>query len=188
MIVRLRMDAALSEPAQNRLHPLGRPRKKGKRLPTLEKVAEDKRTRWKGLTVREWYGEKKRTTKITFGTAVWSHRGQPAVPIRWVIVRDPKRKLPCAPLSTFPPRTSFHGFPDDGKSKSPSTKLERISAWKPKDSGQAFPFCGLLKLCSVCSLWLPCPPMRMPAKIRSRSSKRLGTPGSCLLFRMHSVL
>ncbi len=42
---------------------MGRPRKKGKRLPTLEKIAEDKHTRWKRLTVQEWYGEKKRTLK-----------------------------------------------------------------------------------------------------------------------------
>jgi len=75
-----------------KIHPVkrGRPRKKGKRLPTLEKVAEDKRTRWKRLTVQEWYGEKKRKIEITSGTAVWSHSGKPVVPIRWVIVRDPK--------------------------------------------------------------------------------------------------
>ncbi len=54
MIVRFRMDAALYEPAQNQPGQIGRPRKKGKRLPTLEKVAEDKRTRWQKLTVHEW--------------------------------------------------------------------------------------------------------------------------------------
>ncbi len=58
MIVRFRMDAALYEPAKNRRGQMGRPRKKGKRLPTLEKVAQDQRTHWKRLTVREWYGEK----------------------------------------------------------------------------------------------------------------------------------
>jgi hypothetical protein len=90
MIVRFRMDAALYEPAKNTSGQKGRPRKKGQRLPTLEKVAEDKRTRWKRLTVQEWYGEKKRKIEITSGTAVWSHSGKPTVPIRWVIVRDPK--------------------------------------------------------------------------------------------------
>ncbi len=89
MIVRFRMDAALYEPAKNTPGQKGRPRKKGKRLPTLEKVAEDKRTRWKRLTVQEWYGEKKRKIEITSGTAVWSHSGKPALPIHWVIVRDP---------------------------------------------------------------------------------------------------
>jgi hypothetical protein len=89
-ITRFRMDAALYEPAKSTPGRKGRPRKKGKRLPTLEKVAEDKHTHWKRLTVQEWYGEKKRKIEITIGTAVWYHSGQPALPIRWVIVRDPK--------------------------------------------------------------------------------------------------
>jgi hypothetical protein len=90
MITRFRMDAALYEPAKNIAGQKGRPRKKGKRLPTLEKVAEDKHTRWKRLTVHEWYGEKERKIEISSGTAVWSHSGKPALPIRWVIVRDPR--------------------------------------------------------------------------------------------------
>jgi hypothetical protein len=91
MITRFRLDAALYEPAKSVPGKLGRPRKKGKRLPTLEKTAEDKRTRWKHLTVQEWYGEKKRTIEITSNTAVWFHSGKPALPIRWVIIRDPKK-------------------------------------------------------------------------------------------------
>jgi len=91
MITRFRMDAALYEPAQPAPGKIGRPRKKGQRLPTLEKVATDKHTRWKRLKVQDWYGEKKRDIQITSQTAVWFHNGQPPVPIRWVIVRDPKR-------------------------------------------------------------------------------------------------
>ena len=90
MITRLRLDAALYEPAPTTPAKRGRPRKKGKRLPTLEKVAEDKHTRWKRLIVQEWYGEKKRNIEITSNTAVWFHTGQPPLPIRWVIIRDPK--------------------------------------------------------------------------------------------------
>jgi hypothetical protein len=90
MITRFRMDAALYEPAKNIEGQMGRPRKKGKRLPTLEKVAEDKHTRWKRLTLHEWYGEKERKIEMTSATAIWSHSGKPALPIRWVIVRDPK--------------------------------------------------------------------------------------------------
>jgi hypothetical protein len=93
MIVRFRMDAALYEPARYRPGQKGRPPKKGKRLPTLEKVAQDQQTRWKRLTVQEWYGEKQRQVEITSGTAVWTHCGKPAVPIRWVIVRDPKKRF-----------------------------------------------------------------------------------------------
>jgi hypothetical protein len=104
MITRFRMDAALYEPAKNRAGAKGRPRKKGKRLPTLETVAQDKHTRWKHITVQEWYGEKKRMIEITSNTAVWFHSGQPALPIRWVIVRDPKeifktQALLCTDLS-----------------------------------------------------------------------------------------
>lgn len=91
MITRFRMDAALYEPAKATPGKIGRPRKKGKRLPTLEKVAEDKQTRWKRLKVHEWYGEKQRLIEITSKTAVWFHCGQPPLPIRWVIVPDPKK-------------------------------------------------------------------------------------------------
>lgn len=91
MITRLRLDAALYEPAKPTPGAMGRPRKKGQRLPTLETIAEDKHTRWKRLTVQQWYGEKQRMIEITSQTAVWFHSGQPALPIRWVIVRDPKQ-------------------------------------------------------------------------------------------------
>lgn len=93
MITRFRMDAALYEPVQQEKGRKGRPRKKGKRLPTLEQVAAAKQTHWKKLTVQEWYGEKKRKIEITSNTAVWYHSGEPPVPIRWVIIRDPKHSF-----------------------------------------------------------------------------------------------
>jgi hypothetical protein len=104
MITRLRLDAALYEPAKAQPGAKGRPRKKGNRLPTLENVAQDKRTRWKRLALQEWYGEKKRMIEITSKTAVWYHTGQPPLPIRWVLVRDPKKifktqALLCTDLS-----------------------------------------------------------------------------------------
>lgn len=104
MIARFRMDAALYEPVKPVKGRMGRPRKKGKRLPTLEKVAAAKQTQWKKLSVQEWYGEKKRLIEITSGTAVWYHSGEPPLPIRWVILRDPKhifktQALLCTDLS-----------------------------------------------------------------------------------------
>jgi len=104
MIVRFRMDAALYEPAKPTPGAMGRPRKKGQRLPTLETVAEDKQTRWKQISVHQWYGEKKRMIELTSKTAIWYHTGQPPLPIRWVIVRDPKQifkiqALLCTDLS-----------------------------------------------------------------------------------------
>jgi DDE superfamily endonuclease len=91
MITRLRLDAALYEPAKATRGTRGRPRKKGQRLPTLETLAEDQQTRWKRLTLQQWYGEKKRMIEITSNTAVWYHTGHPPLPIHWVLVRDPKQ-------------------------------------------------------------------------------------------------
>jgi len=94
MIVRFRLDAALYEPAPpRRPHQTGRPRLKGKRLPTLKQVEVDPKTRWQRVTIPQWYGEHRRTIEIVSGTAVWWHSGQPVVPIRWVLIRDPKGKF-----------------------------------------------------------------------------------------------
>src|SRR5215210_5177418 len=47
VITRLRLDAALYEPApERRRGQMGRPRKKGRRLPTLKQVADSPKTRW----------------------------------------------------------------------------------------------------------------------------------------------
>jgi hypothetical protein len=51
-ITRLRLDAALYEPAPpRRPHQIGRPRLKGKRLPNLSEVAQDPTTVWKPTTI-----------------------------------------------------------------------------------------------------------------------------------------
>ena len=87
-ITRLRLDAALYDPAPLRLPGTnGRPRTKGKRLATLSKVLTDPATLWKRVTVPGWYGGGERDIEIS--TAVWRHGGMPVVPIRWVLVRDP---------------------------------------------------------------------------------------------------
>lgn len=93
MITRFRLDAALYEPIEAVTKKKGRPRKKGKRLPTLEAVLENAQTIWQSLTIQEWYGEKQRQIEITSDTAVWYHSGMPPVPIRWVLIRDPKKKF-----------------------------------------------------------------------------------------------
>jgi hypothetical protein len=108
MITRFRLDAGLYEPAPPRkAHQLGRTRVKGKRLPTLEAIALQRKTRWKRVTIPEWYGEGSRTIEIVSNTAVWYHSGQPPVPIRWVLIRDPKGKfkrqaLLCTDLTIKP--------------------------------------------------------------------------------------
>ena len=93
LIVRLRLDAALYKPAPTRTsRTIGRPRKKGERLPTLEQVAANPKTRWRRVTIRNWYGEGRRQIEIVSQTAVWFHSGQPPLPIRWVLIRDPAKR------------------------------------------------------------------------------------------------
>ncbi len=105
-ITRLRLDAALYEPVQPRLPgTLGRPRRKGARLPTLAQVLADECTHWRSVHVPGWYGAGERTIEITSATAVWQHGGLPVVPIRWVLIRDPlNRFVPQALLCTDPTR------------------------------------------------------------------------------------
>ena len=107
-ITRLRLDAALYEPAPLRKPgQMGRPRLKGSRLPNLSTVAEDPDTDWAQITIAHWYGEGERTVEIVSATAVWHSTGLPAVPLRWVLIRDPQgefetRALVCTDLATEP--------------------------------------------------------------------------------------
>jgi len=88
MVTRLRLDAALYEAAQKlEKREIGRPRKKGRRLPNLTEVIKDERTVWETVTVN-WYGTQREIWLLS-GSCVWFHFGKQAVPIRWVIVRDP---------------------------------------------------------------------------------------------------
>src|SRR4029450_8078585 len=93
-ITRLRLDAALYDPAPPRLPgTVGRPRKKGARLPTLSEVLEDESTPWQAVAVPGWYGAGERTIEITSATAVWRHGGMPVVPIRWGVILRPQNRF-----------------------------------------------------------------------------------------------
>ena len=46
--------------------------------------------RWKPTTIANWYGSGKRTVEIASQAAVWYSTGLFAVPMRWVLVRDPE--------------------------------------------------------------------------------------------------
>jgi len=91
IITRLRLDAALYEPAPPQAGKVGRPRKKGKRLPTLQAVLDGSQTEWQSVQVN-WYDGQRRRMAITSQTAVWYHSGIPPVPIRWVLIRDPQEE------------------------------------------------------------------------------------------------
>ena len=101
MITRLRLDAALYDPAPPRKPgKKGAPRKKGARQPTLEQRLSAPDTDWTRVNLA-WYGRSTRSVELASGTAVWYHSGKPVVPIRWVLIRDVLGKFePQALLST----------------------------------------------------------------------------------------
>lgn len=108
VVTRLRLDAALYEPAPPRASGrLGRPRKKGRRLPTLATVATDPTTSWQRVTVALWYGQANRTIEVASAVAMWFHSGMPPVFLRWVLIRDPQGRFKTqALLSTNPQATA----------------------------------------------------------------------------------
>src|SRR5207237_3202573 len=108
IVTRLRLDAALYEPAPPRQPgQRGRPRLKGARLPSLAAVAADAATTWTAVTIAQWYGAGPRTVEVASATAVWYHGGEPPVPLRWVLIRDPEghfatQALLCTDLTATP--------------------------------------------------------------------------------------
>lgn len=110
----LHLDAALYEPAPPRKpRQMCRPRLKGRRLPTLAAVAADPSTTWTTITVANWYGGRgspaERIVEVVSATAVWYHTGLPPVPMRWVLIRDPRdnfdtQALLCTDLGATPER------------------------------------------------------------------------------------
>ncbi len=109
-VTRLRLDAALYEPAPpRRPGQMGRPRLKGERLPNLSALAEDPSIDWTPLTVTHWYGARERAIEVVSDTAIWYSTGLPAVPLRWVLIRDPREEfetqaLLCTDLDADPER------------------------------------------------------------------------------------
>ncbi len=108
VVTRLRLDAALYQPvAERKKGQSGRPRKKGKRLPTLHQVSAHPKTTWERVSIPDWYGSREQEVEIASGTCVWYHIGKEAVPIRWVLIRDPQGKfetqaLLCTKLEAEP--------------------------------------------------------------------------------------
>ena len=130
VVTRLRLDAALYDPAPllapGQKHK-GRPPRQGARQPSLQQRLNDPATRWTLVTMPQGYGYvqraqtaksnttksqtakskapwEKRVVEIASGTAVWYHAGQPTVPLRWVLVRDPQGEF--APQAFLCPNAS----------------------------------------------------------------------------------
>jgi hypothetical protein len=102
VVTRLRLDARLFAPAPpRRPGAKGRPRKKGSRLPSLTDLVSSPHTRWQRVTVPRWYSQGEREVEIVSHTALWQTPGQPPLPIRWVLIRDPQGEFtPQALLCT----------------------------------------------------------------------------------------
>jgi len=99
LVTRLRLDAWLFDPPPPRQpHDQGCPPGVGHRLPNLAARAVDPVTVWATVTVPRWYGEDAREIEIASGTALWYHGGKPPVPIRWVLIRDPRGEFPTQAL------------------------------------------------------------------------------------------
>ena len=85
LVSRFYKDANLYDPPPKIKNPKGRPRKKGKKLPSpQEVVATAPRTK---ATV-SWYGGGHRRVELVSGTAQWYKGGEGLAPIRWVFTHD----------------------------------------------------------------------------------------------------
>jgi len=99
VVARLRLDARLFAPPPPRApHAKGRPRLVGERLPNLSCRRDDPSTPWSELRISRWYGERDRPIEMLSQTAMWYSTGFPPVPIRWVLIRDPRGVFPTQAL------------------------------------------------------------------------------------------
>ena len=107
IVTRLRLDASLYDFPPQKRKGRGRPRIKGKRLPKLSSLLKSRRVSWQRLRISRWYGQTNRLIEVATGTALWYRAGIAPVPIRWIIVRDPKGSLDpqaflCTDLNASP--------------------------------------------------------------------------------------
>ena len=93
LVARLRLTAALYEPVPPQ--PKGKPGvkpTKGPRLPPPGAILQDPDTAWQTIET-PWYGGETKTFEMVSDTALWHRDGEPPVPIRWVLLRDPTGEL-----------------------------------------------------------------------------------------------
>lgn len=98
LITRLRLDACLF--AFPKRVPPGRRGPKPKKGTSLAKLAtrvEEARTHGEEITV-PWYGGQPKSLRVLSAVCLWYRSGWPPLPIRWVLVADPKGILPTQAL------------------------------------------------------------------------------------------
>jgi hypothetical protein len=90
LVAPLALDARLFAPPPVRAaHQPGRPAMVGKRSTQLADVSRDAQTAWQPVRIR-WYDQRWRQLEVVTGTALWYRFGCQPLPVRWVLVRDPK--------------------------------------------------------------------------------------------------
>lgn len=176
----MRLDAALYEPVPERPSgQTGRPRLKGKHLPTLQKILQTPTTSGTTVTIAKWDHEPERAVEVCSATAVWYHTGMPPVPIRWVLIRDTQNKVrPQALLSTdltVSPSQIVTAFVHRWQVEVTFQEVRMHLGSKPNGSGRIWRLSAQLPLCWGCSPSSPC----------SHSLCRL--IGPCLLDRQRGT-
>lgn len=162
-VTRLRLDAALYEPAPP-YEPGkkgGRPRKKGDAIAKLEDRLDDPATEWGELIIPQWYGHSSKKMLCATGKAVWYSSGKPVVPLRWVLLKDPEGKvkpagLMCTDQDLEPPAvidTFIRRWPQEVTFQEVRAHLglETQRQWSDRAIKRTTPV--LLALFSIVTLW-----------------------------------
>ncbi len=96
LISRLRLDARLFDFPEVKNGP-GRPAKRGRRLLGPKALLESEKTPWQETEV-QWYRGRKKKVQYVTTTCLWSPVGGEAIPIRLVVLKDPKGQCESAAL------------------------------------------------------------------------------------------
>jgi hypothetical protein len=92
-ITRMRFDACFYDfPPVEAKRSKGRPKKKGTVQPKLSQRLNSKSTVWTSICFSHWYGQVDKWMEISEGTAIWYRAGKAAIPLKWIIIRDPEGK------------------------------------------------------------------------------------------------
>jgi hypothetical protein len=161
VVTRLRLDANLFDFPPQKRKGRGRPPIKGKRLKKLSAILNDPKVSWQRYRISLWYGRTNRLVEIASGTAIWYRGGTPPVPIRWLLVRDPKGELepqaflatdlnarPCDILSWFVYRWQVEVTFEETRAH---LGIETQRQWSDKAILRTTP--ALLALFSIVTLW-----------------------------------
>ena len=90
LVAPLELDARLFDsPLPRRAGQSGRPAGVGARQPKLSERLTDPTTVWQTVWVR-WYDGRYRRLQVITATALWYRSGSTPLPVRWLVVRDPK--------------------------------------------------------------------------------------------------